>query len=714
MPERKSIVTQPVNSAYVRLDQIAFAVLLMLICARPMVPSLDPGQLQLSGSMGSVWFAIICNLLLVVTAFYQSVFRQIRLGLAEFTCLGLLLLGVVTVYSGMHQGGYLSPAIFQALEWYSLGCLFLLVRLLADTPARIRTVWLVLLATIISQLTVGAYQAWAPKLKLPSLTINDLPNEGLLVGDLTAQWYPTWLTAQINGGWIHRLDTLLMFSILGLILVLPLAQNRRFHKWLFRFLFLGIFCCTVGLLSNNLPQMPTTASLAPWKGQPMLGIGVDRLQHMNVGSDSEVAPTAPWLIYLLVSTGIIGALLLVLTVISTWLPAWAKNRPAGHVDSASEVPKWNCDTAKSIRISIYAAGTLGLLMGLLWQAGQLAPEQPPKAIETLGMLAAIGGVVWFLAVALLEQASMHTDRFSLHLRVFTFVLLLAGLIYPGVGHFSLLAVLVICWARAGNMDSQTPTRRPTGAVRWLILGIAMLGLVLLLVVGLPLMNATDHFRFARLASFHLKELHRGTEGLPPGPLRTTRVATAHDHLQKKVLLPLKLAEKELPGNAPLQLELARIYKQAWEYELILDPTNAAKTAELIFRHAELAIKADPQCRAAQIIIVDSLFMMIQRSTKRLPERIKALQSRMPQLEQLQPMRALQMNYQLVILMLENNLISEVVAMVDHLIDLHHRAVAGGKPGLSKDEIQRLFNQSKERLTEMPDSLLKLWTEQPAG
>jgi hypothetical protein len=196
-----------------------------------------------------------------------------------------------------------------------------------------------------------------------------------------------------------------------------------------------------------------------------------------------------------------------------------------------------------------------------------------------------------------------------------------------------------------------------------------------------------------------KTAHREIDLARPGAERATALTRARGFLLANILTPLREAAERDPGNAALQLELARWRRPLWEYQLVADPENAAKVSDDIRRAAERADRLDPHNPAAQRSLFEALALFRKNSTTRAVERIAQLNKRIELIARREPDLEVPLRFRVVQMLLDVREREDVIRPeLTRLFELDREE---GHGHLTKEQRAELVEKAKQVMKDVP-------------
>jgi hypothetical protein len=462
-----------------------------------------------------------------------------------------------------------------------------------------------------------------------------------------------------------------------------------------------IAAAVICLLSNIFgePEGHWSREIELVGSHPLLGVGPGNLSRELGAPGREAA----WF-GLAATTGLIG---LGLFAAAVGAAVWAArpSRP-GARDEPPPSGRWE----------FYLGGMVGLLLGFVWAVGDMPAEAPPDEVFRLGAAAVVRAGLWFVSFALLE--TVRPPRAALGRAILTGVafVLVAGLATDSPGRPTVLFPLFVLLALGANFRlADVPLlpdggwTKPVRVVR--VIAAAGLAIAQLVTAALPAWATADGVRQARMASRVYPERHREIDLARPGAERATALTKARGFLLTNILTPLREAADRDPGNAPLQLELARWRRPLWEYQLVADPENAARVSDDIRRAAERADKLDPHNPAAQRSLFEALALFRKNSTTRAIERVGQLNKRIELLARREPTAEVPLRFRVVQMLLDVREKEDVIR--PELIRLFELDREDGHGHLTQEQRTELIEKAKQVMKDVPPIVLEEWVKSGA-
>jgi hypothetical protein len=240
-----------------------------------------------------------------------------------------------------------------------------------------------------------------------------------------------------------------------------------------------------------------------------------------------------------------------------------------------------------------------------------------------------------------------------------------------------------------------------------VIAVAGLAVAHLVTVALPAWATADAVRQARMASRLYPDRHREIERARSGPERATALTRARGFLIEGILIPLREAADRDPGNAALQLELARWRRPLWEYQLAAEPENgekAARVADDIRRAGERARLLDPHNPAAQRSLFEALTLFRRNSGARAPERIAQLNKRIELIAQRDPLQEVPLRFKVVQMLLDVREREDVIRPeITRLFELDRE---GGHGQMTPEQRAELIEKAKAAMSDVPPIVLE--------
>jgi hypothetical protein len=669
-----------------------------LVAARPLVAGDDPGRLRLTSGGGPVSFTLCLLVVLVGFAVWRAAFGRGQPAQWAFVPLLLSTVAVAAFYSSRLPDRYARPGLFIAWEWVGLAVAYYLTRRLTASANDSRGLLNVLLASAVSVGGLAVYQAAADRLGLPPVDVAVSAEHGPLAGD--DEFYP-----ELNRpagppkqprGTLDSPQTLFLYLLLLLPAALAYAKSRgasRWGRWVVAVPLVMIAAAAAALLSNPFEDVAGHWSQAVnlVASHPLLGVGPGNLSRELGGAPGR---EAAWF-GLAAMTGLIG---LVLFAAAVGVSIWTAKPPRPDIrDDAPDGGRWE----------FYLGGMVGLLLGFVWAVGDMPAEAPADEVFRLGLAAIIRAALWFASFALLETVRPLRSGLVRAILVGAMFVFVAGLMSDAPGRPTILFPLFVLLALGTNFRLANEPLLPDGGwtkpVRVVqVIAAAGLAVTHLVTAALPAWSTAEAVRQARMASRVYPERHREIELARPGAERATALTKARGFLLQNILSPLREAADRDPGNAALQLELARWRRPLWEYQLVADPENAAKVSDDIRRAAERADKLDPHSPAAQRSLFEALALFRKNSTTRAIERIAQLNKRIELIARREPTLEVPLRFRVVQMLLDVREKEDVIRPeLKRLFELDREE---GHGHLTKEQRTELVEKAKQVMKEVPPIL----------
>jgi hypothetical protein len=678
-----------------------------LVAARPLVAGDDPGRLRLTSGAGPVSFTLCLLVVLVGFAVWRAAFGRRRP--ARWAIVPLFLAGVAVVAFASSRladrlgDRYARPGLFIAWEWVGLAVAYYLARRLTVSANDSRGLLNVLLASAVSVGGLAVYQAAAERLGLPPVDVAVSAEHGPLAGD--DEFYP-----ELNHsagppkqprGTLDSPQTLFLYLMLLLPAALAYAKARRASRWgpwVVGVPLVMIAAAAVALWSNPFDDLAGHWSRAVnlVVSNPLLGVGPGNLSRELEGIPGR---EAAWF-GLAATTGLIG---LVLFAAAVGVAMWTAKPPRPDIrDEPAAASRWE----------FYLGGMVGLLLGFVWAVGDMPAEAPADEVFRLGAAAVLRAALWFASFALLDTVRPLRSALARAILVGATFVLVAGLMSDAPGRPTILFPLFVLLALGANFRLANEPMLPDGGwtkpVRVLrVIAVAGLAVTHLVTAALPAWSTADAVHQARMASRVYPERHREIELARAGAERATALTKARGFLLQNILTPLREAADRDPGNAALQLELARWRRPLWEYQLVADPENAAKVSDDIRRAAERADKLDPHNPAAQRSLFEALTLFRKNSTTRAIERIAQLDKRIELIARREPTLEVPLRFRVVQMLLDVREKEDVIRPeLTRLFELDREE---GHGHLTTEQKAELIEKAKRAMKDVPPIVLEEWT-----
>lgn len=675
-----------------------------LVVARPLVPGDDPERLRLTTSGGPVSFTLCMLLVLIGFAVWRVASGRGRPATWPLVPLLLVGVGVAAFASSQLKDRYARPGVFVAWEWLALAVAVYLTRRLTTSIGDSRGLLNAILATAVSVGGLAVYQATADRLGLPTVDVVAPPENIPLAGD--DEFYPELNRppgpSKQPRGTFDSPETLFIFLVLVLPTALAFAKARRTSAW--RRWVVAVPLVLIAAAAAALWARPFGDMQGRWSApfglvvkHPILGVGPGNFSRL---APDVLTPHAAWL-GLAATTGLVGLGLLAATVVI----AMREARPVTGPDPVGP-------PAAGARWEFYLGGMAGLVLGFVWSFGAMPAEAPPAEVFRLGASAIGRAVLWFAAFALLETFLPTRAMLGRAILVGAGLVLVFGLVSDAPGRPTILFPLFVLLALGANVRlALVPAladggwTRPVRVAR--VFAVAGLAVAQLVTAALPAWATADSVRQARMASRLYPDRHREIERARPGPERATALTRARGFLLESIIGPLREASDRDPGNAALQLELARWRRPLWEYQLTADPANAARVADDIRRAGERAHQLDPHNLAAQRGLFEALALFRKNSSTRAAERIAQLNRRIELLAQRDPDLEVPLRFRVVQMLLDVREREDVIRPeITRLFELDR---AGSHGRMTPEQKAELIEKAKAAMRNVPPIVLEEWT-----
>ena len=676
-----------------------------LVVARPLVPGDDPERLRLTTSGGPVSFTLCLLLVLIGFAVWRVVAGRGRPAAWPVVPLLLVGVGVAAFASSQLRDRYARPGTFVAWEWVGLAVAAYLARRLTTSVADSRGLLNVIVATAVSVGGLAVYQAAADRLGLPPVDVVVPAESAPLAGD--DEFYP-----ELNRphgpprqprGTFDSPETLFIFLMLVLPTALAVANARRqstVGKWVVAVPLALIAAAAAALLARPFGDAGRywSAAVNLIGSHPALGVGPGNFSRL---APDVLAPHSAWL-GLAATTGLVGLGLCAAAVVI----ALRQARPVAGPEPTEAPPA-------GARWEFYLGGMAGLVLGLFWAFGAMPAEAPSAEVFRLGAGAVGRAVLWFAAFALLESIRPTRAALGRAILVGAAFVLIYGPVSDAPGRPTILFPLFVLLALGANFRlAAAPVladgawTKPVRVVR--VIAAAGLAVAHLVTAALPAWATAGGVHQARMASRLYPDLHREIERARPGPERATALTRARGFLLENILAPLRESAKRDPGNAALQLELARWRRPLWEYQLTADPAKAPRVADDIREACEWAHHLDPHNLAAQRSLFEALALFRRNSSTRAAERIAQLNRRIELLAQRDPGLEVPLRFRVVQMLLDVREREDIIRPeITRLFELNRE---GGHGSLTPEQKAELIEKAKAAMTNVPPIVLEEWTK----
>jgi len=666
------------------LDRALVGVFVALVVARLIVPGDDPGRLRLTSGGGAVSFNLCVLVVLLGAIVWRIAYGRGRLDWsAALVPLLLACVGVTAYVSSQLGDRYARPGLYIAWEWMVVAAAVYLTRRLASSVADSRGVLNVLLATAVCVAGQGLYQQLGDRINFPAIDVVAPPTMMPLAGD--DEFYPELnrrpLSAQSPRGTLDSPATLLAFLLLMLPAAVTVARVRHDSRWSRFAIAIPILLVAAALAA--LLVGPFEWSTKHWSAAtrliseyPALGVGPGNFSRFA----PEVVSPGNACLALAATTGLIGFALFAAALVMTLLEA-----------VPSPAPNLAVPPIRGTRWEFYLGGMVGLIMGFVWSAGELPAEVPPSEVFKLGGAAILRAILWFASFALLEILRPAPRGVVQAILIGVCCVLVLGQVSDAPG---LPTILFPMWVMLGlAMNFRRPELAVLGERKWtrpvlVLAALAAIGLVFayLVMAALPAWSTASAVRHARMTSRYFWDKHREFELAPPGPARANAVTVARSYLVAAMLEPLAAAVERDSTNAALWLETARWRRPQWQYQLLLNPEDAARVADETRKAAERAAQLDSRNLAAKRNLFEALLLYRGTSTARQPERIAALNKLIGQIAEREPQSEVPLRYRVVKMLLDRGETEVAEPEVATLLRLD--TVAGEPHGRLTDEQKR--------------------------
>ncbi len=689
-------------------ERILIGAVTALFIARPLTAGGDPGRLSLTSGAG----ALVLNLLSFLLLFAWGI-RRIWVrgpfmgGSAATVIIGLATVAGLVLTSTAMPDRYQRPGWFIAWDWVSIAVLCFVAWQLASSPAKVRALTAVLIATAACLSVQALYQYGSLEFGWETTEPQKPPpSEMPLVGDdefgLNLDQGPP-----PRGHFRATFDqpeTLASF----LILFLPTAFVWGISGWRrggSERLAIGVPLVIAAAAAIAVSFMfdrsgyCSMQDLLIFIGQaPYWGGGPGNLSRIT---DIGFAHPGNYWLGLATTAGLpaLAALLLTLFV-ALWL----------NYRRARSVTKSDAEERKRTPWEFYIGGVAGLLLGMMLAMGDIPAESPASEILRLGVVGGCRTLVWLLAFSLLETANV-TDRARI-LATITGVTLVAalGCFCDALSSPALMQPfwLALTLAAAGSRTRNwSPTSLPY-AIAGISLAIFLLAANLLHVTW-PGCATASSVRSARQASREYPHLHWKIVG-QRGQNAVIATKDAAAYLNTEILLPLHEAVKTDPHNSALLLELARWERNHWLYLINLDEKPAAREEALeMLKLAEQASLIDPHSLGPQFSGFESVRLFTSRYQKASDDQLNELDKYIKLIAKRQPDREVELRYRVALLLLT---VSNQESLQKCSIQLLRLDTEPGAPHghLSKEQRNRLIVGIKNVVKKPSPELAELLSE----
>jgi hypothetical protein len=671
-PARKAV---PAASLSIPLSVIIERALLIgmiaLIVARALVAGDDPGRLRLASSAGPLTLNALTFLLLFAWAVWRGVTkRKLTCGPGWIVAAGLLIMSGLVFISAAGDNRYQRPGWFVAWDWLATACLCFLTWQLASTPALIRGMMAVMLATAACLSAQALYQEISPALGIASPEMAELPAPSIpLAGD---DEFDLSLCRALppRGAFRATFDQPDTFAGL-LLLLLPVSLVWAISAWRAResanrwrrltilvpsVLMVALVYSLMAWLASS-PAIVENWGLAETMLQesPLFGIGPGNFWRRAPGASG----TGGFWIGLAATAGLLAAGVLTLTTALALAIAFRRRKSV-----VAETPtKPERDGA---RWAFYYGGTAGLLLGMILATGDIPAEADASEMLRLGVVAGARALVWFAAIAILEIAAVSAGALMRFLLLGILLLALFGIISDGLSSpalqqpFWLSATLVLTGSgirqKSGlpeaGIRADAVTRNRSLPLAWIGVPIALALIVANIVhVYVPAVATASAVRSARAASKAFPHAHWKTIGRKDAD-RIRHIHDADEFLSLEILRPLQRALEVDSANSSLKIEKARWNRWHWLYlhELRYD-ANAKAVALETLQLGEKADQIDPRNLAGKLSQFEVVLLFARASTATFAQ-LSALEKLIGQIVERQAYRETALRHRVVLTLLE--------------------------------------------------------------
>jgi len=625
-----------------KVERLLVGALVALVIGRFLVAGDDPGRQRLTSGGGPLTLNVLSFVLLFGWSLWRALYRvPLVVGPSLILVAGLLFTAIWTGISTAQPDRYRHPGIFITWDWFALTALVFVASQLITDAGRQKRLAAVLIASAGSLIVQSLYAEMTAKLGWPG---PDFP--------ATAD------TALVAGGEKPANVSLLTLPMLALVGPLVLMWACRGFYILPLLFVAGAYL----IWAESLRHLKGEVYLTALDSDPWFGSGPGDVNRRYVLK-------GPIWGILGVSTGLPASLALFLSLGVCLLLVW-RRRTRTLPDVPTTRTAWE----------FYAGGIAGLLLGMILATGDIPAEAPASELLRLGIVAAGRALVWFFVYAILEKDAIEGSWlhracfFGLALGMFA---LCACNITQQTATLNALCMIVVIGLPGRSLAGPVGTARA-----WLAMPLALAVLAgNVLHAGWPGLVTAANVRAARAASKEYpfaKYRITGTRGAD----RLAAVRDAKNYLEGNIVLPLRAAVEQDPGNSTLMLELARWQRDQWSYLLELrDSKSAAPTGLRVLSLAEQAAQIDPRNREAPLSVYESLLVFTRENATASKNQLTVLDRYIRQIADREPNREFELRYRVLMTILPKENQEDIDAWAVNVFRLGGPAMKERRVGL---------------------------------
>jgi MFS family permease len=691
-------VKQPAFHASAVAERLLIGALTALFVARAFVGADDPARLRLTSGGGPLTLNALTLLLFCAWAVWFGLSkRPFRGGPAWIVPAALLLVSAFTFASAAGTDRYQRPGWFVGWDWISLSCLCFLTWQLVSTGAVARGLIAVLLATAVSVSAQAMYQEVAKELGLPSPKGDPVPAPAMeLAGDNEfglavnqpanphGSFRATFDQPDTLGGYfLLLLPTAIAWGVLGW----RAGRRNRLTILIPLLLLAGVIGAFASWTKDWSKQFegwqPATAMI---KRLPIFGVGPGNFSRQAA---NELAGPGGYWIGIAATAGSLAALVLAISLVAALALGWRRR------DSiAADAPPPQLKTPA--RWEFYHGGVAGLVLGMIMATGDIPAEADASEMLRLGAVAAGRALLWFGALALLEEVFISSRTLMRSLLPGIVMVAILGIVSDGLDSPALLQPFWLATTIFLTFLSRNRERQPSMPIAWSCVPVAVAIVVANAVhVYIPGIATASAVRSARGASKAFPHAHWKTLGSKDLD-HIKFVHDADDFVYSEIVKPLDRALEVDTANSSLRLEKARWLRWHWHYlQELRNDQQARSVAIKLLQLANEAEQVDSHNLGGKLSQFESLILFARPPFAATEAQLASMEKLINQIAQREPTREIALRHRVVLTLLEAKVPKPKIIddWAVKLLHLDNEASRGGR--LTTDQRQRLIETLKK-------------------